>query len=247
MNFDLLHELKDSTNAIVAIEMASGTIVAGNKLARQFFCQEDGSFQMEKLMGDAESKAAFIGMIQEELKRKEDAKLEDAVVYGPSGEKISCDLTFGYLTRDQNHLYMRVRPTVDNRGIILENFIKTRKHPTFTLNLYDNLRVNLANEAFYKCFACTKESFLEKYDNQFLDLLSDAGRSEYEVLIFKSLIEEPTAILNVPVQTAMSRTLYLYYDMNRLSLVESDWNSNLFCMLVRKGETLDELGAAVGT
>lgn len=241
MNFHLLSALKDSTNAIVALEISTASIVAGNRLAKVFFGQEDGSYKLDKLMGDAESKQAFIQEIRDKLATDSEASIEDTIVYGVNGEKIGCDLTFGYVTKEEHHIFVRVRPSNDNKALLLENFIRTRKRPTFTLNVYENFRINLANEEFYKSMACSKDTLLKYYDNQFLNLLDESSRDDYEATIFRALIENPTDILNVPVHTSFGRTLYFYYDMQKLSLVESDWNANLYCALVRKGETLEEL------
>lgn len=241
----LLSVLKHSSNAIVALDIKNGSVLAGNKMAREFFLNEGEQFNFSTMMGGEEEAKALLLNMMGLLEKGDTARLEDQTVYAHTGDEVPCDLLFGNIMQEKGMIFLRFRPVVDNKGFILQTFLDTRKYPAFTLNVYENLRVNLANEAFYKAFATNKEKLEADCQNQFLELLPETNRDDYENLIFKAFSEKTSGLLKVQTQNAWGKNMWLYYDMTRLTLVESDWNANLYCVMAEAGITEEDLSAEV--
>lgn len=243
MNFEFINEMNRSGNAVVTIDMHTGKVVAGNKLAHEMFGRPDKTFEFDRLLGECKNSNEFMENMKNHLAEQVTAELKGTHVVDGSGEKIDSDLIFDFLTEDKSHVIIRVCPVTDQKKFLLDTFIESRKHPAFTLNVNDNLRIMRGNKAFYASFACTKESMLEKYDNQFVTMLSEERHKEDETLILEALSEKPFDILDVSIQTARGEKLNLYYNKEKLRLLDEDWNDNLFCMLVEKDTPLEKLEA----
>lgn len=243
VNYDFISEMNRGNNAIVTIDMQENKVLAGNLLAHKMFGRPDKTFDFSKILGEYPDSTGFIQNVRMLLTGTDTAEVQDSFVLGENREKIPCDLTFDVPTADRSVIVLRACPIVDQNRFILETFIQSRKHPAFTLNVYENLKIVHGNDEFYRTFACTVESMAEKYDNQFISMLSEDSMEDDESQIFTALKEKPCGILDVKVQTARGESLYFYYDTEKLKLVEPDWNSNLFCMLVEKDTPLEQLEA----
>ncbi len=243
VNYDFITEMNRGNNAIVTIDMTECKVVAGNILAHKMFGRPDKTFDSAKILGEFSNISDFIQNLRMLLTGTDTAEVKDSFVLGENREQISCDLMYDILTADRNIVVMRASPVVDQRRYILQTFIQSRKHPAFTLNVYENLKIVHGNDEFYRTFACTVQSMAEKYDNQFISMLSEDRMEDDESQIFNALKEKPCGILDVKIQTARGESLYFYYDTEKLKLIEPDWNSNLFCMLVEKDTPLEQLEA----
>lgn len=243
MNYEFISEMNRGDNAIVTIDLQAGKVLAGNIMAHKLFGRPDKTFDFSKILGDFNSSDTFVQNITNILGPGLTAEVKDTFILGEHKEKIPSDLIFDALTEDKNIVVMRACPIVDQKRFILETFIESRRHPAFTLNVYENLKIVHGNQQFYRTFACDQESMAEKYDNQFISMLSEDRMEDDENQIFTALKEKPCGILDVKIQTARGESLYFYYDTEKLKLVEPDWNSNLFCMLVEKDTPLELLEA----
>lgn len=245
MNLSMLQVLETNSNAInaiLAVDLSTKKVVGENLLAHKYFIQKDGVSDFVRMLGPATNSYEFVRKIREALKHREKVQITGAHVMGKTGEKLECDMTFSFITPEQTHVFMKIKPKIDNKPYYLEKFIETRKRPAFTLNLHDDVKINYGNQAFFRSFACTKETMESKYDNLFGNLLGADSRSEDLEALRKAVKEGNSGILDeVSLQTARGERVWLYFNKNKLKQVESDCNNNLFCLLVGSETTLEEL------
>lgn len=228
-------------NAIMVVDISSKRVVMSNGLSLEYFSQKDDVISLQKILGRDTDLANFFSAITDELSRNLHAVKEAHSVQDKEGEDIFCNLVFTYATPAKQHVFMKVHPILDNKPYYLERFIETRSRPSFTLNINENLTVNHGNAKFYQCFACNKTSMKLRYKNLFSNLLADEFRNDYEELILEGVKKNPMGRLEVPVQTALGEVLWFYYDTTRLRQVESDPMNNLFCLLVSKDDSPEDL------
>lgn len=235
--------MNKSKNAILTIELDKNILAAGNQLAQNYFGKGGDSFDFSLLLGDSPNASAYVHNLQEQLEGKFTAIVKDTTVKTNDGQELPCDLIFDYLTPDHSVIILRICPHWDQKGFILDKFINSRKHPAFTLDVHQDLRIIRGNKLFYSAFACTEESLLEKYDNQFASMLSEDTWEEDATQIHEALQGDSCGILEIRIQTARGENLYFYYNKEKLKLIQDDWNNNLFCMLVDESYTLEDLEA----
>lgn len=245
MNLSMLNTLEksvNSINAIVALELATKKVVAENQLAQEYFASIQGATDFVRLLGPATNSDEFVRKIKEALKRREKVQITGAHVMGKTGERLECDMTFSYITPEHTHVFMKVRPKIDNKPYYMEKFVETRRRPAFTLNFHDDVKVNYGNEIFFQSFACTKETMGSKYNNLFSNLLSTHSREEDLATLRRAVREGTSGILDdVSLQTARGDRLWVYFNKNKLKQVEPDTYKNLFCLLVDSETTEEEL------
>lgn len=228
-------------NAIMVVDIDSKRVVMSNGLALQYFSKQDDVISLQSILGRDTNMQDFFSSIVEDLSENLHAVKEETTVFDRDDEDKLVDLVFTYATPAKQHLFMKVHPILDNKPYYLEKFIETRSRPAFTLNLNKKLTVNYGNPKFYQCFACNKTSMKLRYKNLFGNLLADEFRTDYEALIFEAVKEKPSGRLDIPVQTALGEVLWFYYDTTRLKQVEPDPLNNVFCLLVSKDESTEEL------
>lgn len=231
----------NAINAIMAIEVNNRRVIMTNTLAQKYFSKEDNPINLRRVFGDDMDLQEVFDAISKELENNIETELEKIDLFGKSGEKMNCAVEFTYATPDKKFLFMKIHPIIDNRPYYMERFIETRTRPAFTLNVNENLTVTFGNELFYQSFACNKTSMKLRYKNFFGNLLAKENRKDYEQLIHESIKTERAARLEIPVQTARGEMLWFYFDTLRLRQLEDDCRNNLFCLLVSKEDTLEQL------
>ncbi len=244
MNWKVLDALDtkySAINAIMVVELSSRHVVMSNALAVEYFAGRDDIISLQRMLGRDTDLVDFFEMVQQTLDVEHIAVVDDVMAEGKTGDDLDCRITFTYATPSKKFLFMKLHPVVNNRPYYLEKFIETRKRPCFTLSLNENLSVNHGNPMFYKAFACNKTSMKLRYKNYFGNLLSEEFRQDYEAMIYQAVEEKPYGRLEIPVQTALGEALWFYYDTTRLRQVESDFRNNLFCLLVQKNATHEQL------
>lgn len=238
---DALDTKHSAINAIMVVELSSRHVVMSNALALDYFAGRDDIISLQRMLGRDTDLVDLFQSVQDSLDVEYIAVVDDVVAEGKTGDDLDCRITFTYATPSKKFLFMKVHPVVNNRPYYLEKFIESRKRPCFTLSLKENLTVNYGNAQFYKAFACNKTSMKLRYKNYFGNLLSEEFRQDYEAMIFQAVKENPYGRLEIPVQTALGEALWFYYDSLRLRQVEEDFNNNLFCLLVRKDVSHEDL------
>lgn len=228
-------------NAIMVVDISSRRVVMSNGLALEYFSQKDDVISLQKILGRNTDVTNFFSTITEELSDNLHAVKEAQTVQDKDEEDMLCNLVFTYATPAKQHVFMKIHPILDNKPYYLEKFIETRSRPAFTLNINEKLTVNHGNPKFYQCFACNKTSMKLRYKNSFGNLLADEFRKDYEDLIYEEVKKNPMGRLDIPVQTALGEVLWFYYDTTRLRQVESDPMNNLFCLLVSKDDSTEDL------
>lgn len=240
-NLDSLQKTYNAINAIIVVDIETRRAVMANDLALQYFSEKDDIISMQTVLGRDINIEAMFADIVTDLETNLHSVRENTTTVGAMGDDLECDLVFTYATPDKKQLFMKVHPIIDNKPYYLEKFIETRSRPAFTLNVHENLTVNFGNEKFYKSFACNKTSMKLRYKNYFGNLLAEELRQDYEATIHSAIKDQECARLDIPVQTAMGEVLWFYFDKKRLRQVESDPNNNLFCLLVSKDDTTEDL------
>lgn len=239
---DILNQNANAVNAILAVDIEKQTVVGENQLAKEYFSAKEGATDFVRLLGPATNSDEFVRKVREALKRRDKVQITGAHVMGKTGEKLECDMTFSYITPENTHVFMKIRPKIDNKPYYLEKFIETRRRPAFTLNLHEDLTINYGNEAFFQAFACTKDTMKSKYNSLFANLLSQESKDQDVKTIRQAVEDQSSGILDeVSLQTARGDRLWFYYNKNKLKQVENDSKRNLFCLLVDSEATLEEL------
>lgn len=238
---DALENKSNGINAIMVVDIKARRVIMATDLALEYFGNRDNVISLQRTLGLESDIEKILATVVEELEDKQVSTLSDSLVVDKTGEEIECEIAFTFATPEKEQLFMKIHPILNNRPYYLEKFIESRKRPAFTLNLNENLTVNLGSPAFYKCFACNKTSMKLRYKNYFGNLLSVEMRQDYESIIHAAVQEQPFGKLDIPVQTAMGEVLYFYFDTRRLKQVEEDFNNNLFCLLVSKEDTDEDL------
>lgn len=244
MNWSVLDALEtkhSAINAILVVELDSLRVVMANTLALEYFARRDNNISLQRTLGADTNLKDLFQSVQDDLGEKLETVMEDATLERNIGDELECDLTFTYASPEKKHVFLKIHPNFDNRPYYLEKFIESRPRPAFTLNLNANLSINHGNAKFFQAFACNKTSMKLRYKNYFGNLLAEEFRSEYEALIFGGVNRAPYGRLEIPVQTAQGESLWFYYDTLRLRKLEEDFHNNLFCLLVNKEDTHEDL------
>ncbi len=240
MNLKMLEALENSLNAIVAIELRSEKVVSENKRARDLLSIKGKPIDLEQLFFSTSKKNHTINAAYAALQREDKYRIWDTEVRGSGKENVKCDIEFSFVNDSKTHFFLKVRPIVDNKTYYLEKFIETRKRPAFTLNRRD-LKVGIGNDSFYRSFACNSESIKTKYNSEFVRFLQEEGRAETEQQIKTTMAEHNRGIIDIPIHTARNETLFFYYDLKKLKQVEIEADSLIFCLLVEKTDTIEDL------
>lgn len=238
---DSLSTQHSGISAIMVVEIKTRRVVMSNTLGMQYFSGRDDIISIQKMFGRDTDMADLFQSVTDALDADQIAIVQDVTTEGRAGDEMECRITFTYATPSKKFFFMKVRPVVNNRPYYLEKFIESRKRPCFTLGLQENLTVRQGNPLFYKAFACNKTSMKLRYKNYFGNLLAEEFRQEYEAMIYEAVKGKPFGRLDIPVQTAQGEALWFYYDTTRLVQVEEDFNNNLFCLLVRKDDSQEDL------
>lgn len=241
MNLEVLNVLEKSVNAIMAVELPSMKVISDNRVARELFSINKTQIRLSTLFFSLEKAMGIMSQAQEELKTKQKFRIWDTEVMGSDREKIPCDVEFSYVNDSKQHMFLKVRPVLDNKTYYLEKFIETRKRPAFTLSKTGPFIVNLGNEAFYKSFACNKETIHTRYKGEFVRFLHEEGRDDDEKKIRDAMAKSPNGIVDIPIQTAYGDTLWLYYDLQKLKQLEKEIDTLIFCLLVKKTDRVEDL------
>lgn len=241
MNLEVLKVLEKSVNAIMAIEVATLQVISDNRVARELFSVKGNAINLSSLFFSKENASEIMEGVCEKLKEKPKHRIWDTEVMGSEREKIPCDVEFSYVNDDKTHMFLKVRPVLDNKTYYLEKFIETRKRPAFTMSPTGEFIVKLGNESFYKSFACNKETIRTRYQGQFVRFLNEDDRKVDEQKIRDAIAKKPNGILDIPIQTAYGDTMWLYYDTQKLKQLEKEIDSLMFCLLVKKTDTVEDL------
>lgn len=241
MNLKMLEALENSLSAILAIELKSEKIISENKRARELLSENQKDIDLSVLFFTKVNKNNVFNSMYSSLQHEDKYRIWETEVQGAGQIKIECDVEFSFVTDAKTHVFLKIRPFVDHKSFYLENFIETRKRPAFTMNRVGEYIIGIGNEKFYRAFACNKESIVTKYNSEFKQFLNQEGRSETLEEIRETMSKNSHGIIDVPIQTARGETLYLFYDTKKLRQVEKEAGTLVFCLLVSKTDTVEEL------
>lgn len=242
MNLEVLKIMEKSVSAIVAFETSTLKPVSENDRATELLSINGATLRLSTLFFSKEKAEALLLDVKKNLETQDKYRIWDTEVMGNQRKAIPADLEFSYVTPDKTHMFLKVRPILDNKTYYLEKFIETRKRPAFTMNKNGDFIVGIGNDIFYKSFACNKETISTRYKNEFVRFLREDARKDDEEKIRQAIAQQPSGILDIPIQTAYGDTLWFYYDTKKLRQLEKDDTGNLmFCLLVSKEDTIEQL------
>lgn len=241
MNLKMLEALENSINAILAIELKSEKVVSQNRQARELLSSKGQPIDLSVLFSSKAKKNTVLNTMYSALQHEDKFRMWDCELMGGDKEIVKSDIEFSFVTSAKTHVFLKVRPIVDNKAFYLEKFIETRKRPAFTLSRFGPLLVGLGNQSFYSSFACNKETIKTKYNSEFVRFLQQEGREETEAEIRSAIEHHSNGILNIPIQTARGESLLFYYDTKKLKQLEKEADSLMFCLLVSKDDTIEDL------
>lgn len=241
MNLEVLKVLEKSVNAIMAVEVANLKVVSDNRMAREMFTEKDVPIRLSTLFMSSGKAEEVMSEVLVDLESLDKVRVWDTEVMGGDGEKIACDMEFSYVNDSKTHLFLKVRPILDNKTFYLEKFIETRKRPAFTMSRTGDFIIGMGNASFYRAFACNEESLRIRYHGEFALFLQEAGREDDLAKMRNAISRNPSGILDIPIQTAYGDTLWFYYDTKKLRQLEKEDHSLMFCLLVSKTDTIENL------
>lgn len=241
MNLKILEALENSLSCILAIELKTETVLSQNKRARELLSVNDKPIDLSHLFFSKVQKNNVLNSMYSALQHEDHYRIWETEVQSGDKKKVECDVEFSFVTDAKTHVFLKIRPIVDNKAFYLEHFIETRKRPAFTMCRTGNFIVGIGNDKFYRAFACDKESIKTKYNSEFFNFLNQEGRKATVERLRTAIEQNSHGILDIPIQTARGETLYFYYDTKKLRQVEKEAGTLLFCLLVSKTDTIDDL------
>lgn len=241
MNLKMLDALENCLSAILAIELKTERVVGDNKRARELLGINGKPIDLSVLFFNKASKNTILNGMYNALQHEDKYRIWDTKVKGVLKDDVECDIEFSFITDAKTHVFLKIRPIVDNKAFYLEKFIETRRRPAFTMNRTGEFLVGIGNDSFYSSFACNKDTIKTKYNNEFVRFLQQEGRKETEQQIRDSISLHSAAILDIPIQTARGETLFFYYDTKKLRQVEKEAGTLMFCLLLSKDDTIEAL------
>lgn len=241
MNLAVFNILENSFNAILGVEVPSFKVVSENRQARELLAIDGAPIRLSTLFFSNDKATARMKEVLKNLEVDDNVQIWDTEVMSRDSEVMACDMEFSYVNSDKTHLFLKVRPILDNKTFYLEKFIETRKRPAFTLSTDGSFHVGLANEAFYKAMACNAVSIETRYKKEFVRFLQEEGRAETEQQIRDAMKANSNGILDIPIQTAYGDVLWFYYDTKKLKQLEKETDSLMFCLLVDRSDTIADL------
>lgn len=242
MNLNVFKVLDKSVNAIMVVELPSLKVISENIRAKELVSINDAPIRMSTLFFSVRKAEALMTEVLQKLEYEENVRFWDTEVMGSDRNNMPCDISFSYVNDDKTHIFLKIRPILDNKTYYLEKFIDTRKRPAFTMNRTGEFLVGLGNESFYRAFACNKETIRTRYKSEFVRFLQAEGRKQTEAKIRNAISKSHHGIIDVPIQTAYGDTLFFYYDTKKLRQLEKKEEGNLmFCLLVNPTDTIEDL------
>lgn len=241
MNLTVFNILENSFNAILGVEVPSFKVISENRQARELLAIDGAPIRLSTLFFSNDKANARMKEVLKNLEVDDNVQIWDTEVMSRDREVMACDIEFSYVNSDKTHLFLKVRPILDNKTFYLEKFIETRKRPAFTLSKDGQFHVGLANEAFYKAMACNAVSIETRYKKEFTRFLQEEGRAETQQQILDAMDANSSGILDIPIQTAYGDVLWFYYDTKKLKQLEKETDSLMFCLLVDRSDTIADL------
>ncbi len=241
MNLKMLEALEKSLSAILAVELKSEKVVSENLRARELLSENGKNIDLSALFFTKVNKNNILNAMYSALQHEDKYRIWETEVQTGDKGKLECDLEFSFITDVRTHIFIKIRPIVDNKSYYLQHFIETRKRPAFTMCRTGNFIVGIGNDKFYKAFACDKDTIKTKYNNEFSHFLNQDGRKETVEKLRTAIEQNSSGILDIPIQTARGETLYFFYDTKKLRQVEKEAGTLMFCLLVAKTDTIEEL------
>lgn len=241
MNLAVFNILENSFNAILGVEVSTLKVISENRQARELLAIDGAPIRLSTLFFSKDKAETRMKEVMKNLEVYDKVHVWDTEVMSRDSETMACDVEFSYVNSDKTHLFLKLRPILDNKTFYLEKFIETRKRPAFTLSKEGEFHVGLANEAFYKAMACNAVSIETRYKKEFVRFLQEEGREETEQQIREAMKSNSRGILDIPIQTAYGDVLWFYYDTNKLKQLEKESDSLMFCLLVDRSDTIADL------
>lgn len=241
MNLEVLKVLEKSVSAILAIESDTLKTISENHRATELLSINAAPIRLSTLFFSKSKAEKIMAEVTAQLETQDKYRIWDTEVMSATREPLPCDMEFSYVNDSKTHFFLKIRPILDNKTYYLEKFIETRKRPAFTMNKHGEFIVGLGNDSFYKSFACNQETIRTRYKGEFIRFLQEEGRKEDEAKIRNAISEKSSGILDIPIQTAYGDTLWFYYDTQKLKQLEKEENTLMFCLLVNKTDTIEDL------
>lgn len=237
----ILRVLDHSKNGIFLIHTEAGTVSGGNATAKKLFPASKGKSSLSEILGGAFTDEFLMERVVPDLMETGKCFVDNTQVTTTTGETLQTELDFVLATDDMEYIFMIIRLKEDRRPFYLQTLLRKSKHPAFLLDYGERFTVREGNTEFYNAFACTKDNIEEKYQSLFDNFLPEETREEDVLRIFSALAEKESDILDIHVQTSHGETLFFYYNVKKLRpLIDSDERC-MFCLLVGKEETLENV------
>lgn len=229
-----LEMLDRSTSAFVVFHKETSEVTSENQKARDMFYNEQGQFDVNTVFGSAENVAAIIKKLHEELPIVHVMTLYDQEVALNNGKSMVCDLEFSYISDDRIYVYLKFTPKNDKKVSLLKTLIEKYKDPVVVVNKDEDLSISYANSLFYSDCGCTEDNFEERYGSTLKELFLPEKQELFMGIIWRTMRSKKVGYIKTALQLANGEIRWLYFDMDKLRVMDSD--QKIYCQLMLQDE-----------
>lgn len=229
-----LEMLDKSTSAFVVFHKETKEVMSENKRARDLFYDESGQLDVNVTFGSAEKVAKIITQVEKELLNANSMTVSDAEVTQNNGKTYIYDLEFSYISDDKIYVYLKFIPKSDKKVDLLKTLMEKYKDPILVVHKDEDLTISYANTLFYEDCDCTEDNFPERYGNTLKDLFLPEKQELFMGIIWRTMRNKASGYVKTPLQLANGELRWLYFDMNKMKMMDSD--KKIYCQLMTSDE-----------
>lgn len=234
-----LEMLDKSTSAFVVFHKVTHEVMSENKRARDLFYNESGQLDVNFTFGSHENVRTIIATLEEGLKVSNTMTISDTEVYHNNGKVHSYDLEFSYISDDRIYVYLKFVPKNDKKMVLLKTLMEKYKDPVLVVEKDEDLTISYANTLFYQDCGCTEDNFEDRYGSTLKDLFLPEKQELFMGIIWRTMRTKTSGYVKTPLQLANGELRWLYYDMFKMKMMDSD--KKIYCQLMTQDtETPDE-------
>lgn len=237
----LFKMVEDSNDTYIFFDIKSKNIIAENKIAKTFFTFKDSTINSIFIGNDTADN--FIGKSIKLLESENLAYFWDVDIIFNQHKHDKCDIQIGYADDDLESLFISVKSNTYDKFLQMRKFVDLSNKPIFVLNHTDNdFQVYYANNQFYNTIGVDIDTFQEKFNSSFMNLLAFDKREAYIDEISNALVEEFEFSTDIEIQNLSGERLDFYFDVYKIS--NAYGNNMLYATLIsldKHNEVINEL------
>lgn len=235
-----LEMLDRSTSAFVVFHKETKEVMSENQKARDLFYNDHGEFDVNEVFGSAEVVVSIIAEVESKLAEVELLTIPEVEVKLNTGKKLVSDLEFSYISGDRIYVYLKFTPKNDKKVSLLKTLIEKYTDPVVVVNKDEDLSISYGNSLFYSDCGCTEDNFEGRYGSTLKDLFLPEKQELFMGIIWRTMRGKKSGYIKTPLQLANGEERWLYYDMDKLRVMDSELK--IYCQLMKEmEESVEEL------